>query len=361
MPQKDPSRTEKATPKRRNKARQEGNVPRSQELSKLVVLLAGLLGLRLLIGFLSDEMKGIFAGAFTSWGDMQLTEQSVHTLFVDVSLHLAKMILPILFILFVASLVVNRLQVGRLWTTKVFKPKFGKFFNITAGLKRLMLDVNALVRLARSLLGAAAVAIGPVILLRKEMGNLLPLFSQTTEGIAAYLLAVSFKMVLYSLIPMIAVAVADTLYTRWEYEEQLKMTKDEVKDERRQAEGDPVIKSKQKQKMLAFSRQRMLQNVPKADVVVTNPTHFAVALRYDPGEAPAPLVVAKGADHMAEKIKQVARDAGVPVRENKPLARALYDQVEVGDIIPEDLYKAVATILAKLHRFRKKRSQQASA
>lgn len=355
MPQQDPSRTEKATAKRRNKARNEGNVPRSQELSKLAVILVGLLVLRLLIGFIGGEMKGLFAGFLSNWGSLEITTEGLYTLFADLALHLAKILLPVLLSLAVAAFVINRVQVGHLWTTKVFKPKLDKFVNIVGGLKRLMLNVDALVRLARSVLGAAAVAIGPIILLRHEMNNLLPLFSQTTEGIAAYMLAISFKMVLYSLIPMITVAVIDTVYTRWDYEEKLKMTKDEVKDERKQAEGDPKIRQKQKQKMLAMSMGRMLQNVPKADVVVTNPTHFAVALRYDLTEAPAPLVVAKGADHMARRIKEMAREAGVPVRENKPLARALYDQVEVGDIIPEDLYKAVATILARLHKFRKKR------
>jgi len=355
MPQSDPSKTEKATPKRRKKARDEGNVPRSQELSKLILLIMGLIAVRLSMGFMSGEIKGIFVSFLSGWGNLEFDTQGVYTLFIRLVGKLATILLPLFSCLVLAAYVVNRLQVGQLWTTKVFKPKLSKF-NPIAGLKRLLLNVSTLVRLARSVLGAAAVAVGPIILLRKEMGNLLPLFHQTPEGVAVYMLSISFKMVLYSLVPMVIVAVADTLYTRWDYEEKLKMTKDEVKDERKQAEGDPKIKSKQKQKMLAMSQQRMLQNVPKADVVVTNPTHFAVALRYDLTEAPAPLVVAKGADHLAEKIKQLAREAGVPVREHKPLARALYDQVEVGDIIPEELYKAVATLLARLHRFKKKRA-----
>ncbi|EGJ48479.1 flagellar biosynthesis protein FlhB [Desulfocurvibacter africanus] len=356
MPQSDPSKTESATAKRRKKSRDEGNVPRSQELSKLAVILVGLLVLRLLIGFIGDEMKSLFASFLSNWGNLELTTEGLYILFVDLAVHLAKMLLPVLFSLALAAFVINRIQVGQLWTTKVFKPKMEKFVNIVGGIKRLIFNVDAFVRLARSILGAAAVAIGPIILLRHEMNNLLPLFSQTTEGIAVYMLTVSYKMVLYSLIPMITVAVIDTVYTRWDYEEKLKMTKDEVKDERKQAEGDPKIRQRQKQKMMAMSMSRMLHNVPKADVVVTNPTHFAVALSYDLSKAPAPLVVAKGADHMAKRIREMAREAGVPIRENKPLARALYDQVEVGDIIPEDLYKAVATILARLHKFRKKRA-----
>ncbi len=130
------------------------------------------------------------------------------------------------------------------------------------------------------------------------------------------------------------------------------MTKDEVKDERKNAEGDPVIKNKQKQKMMQVMASRMLQSVPKADVVVTNPTHLAVALRYNAQESPAPIVIAKGADHLAEKIKEIARQNNVPVRENVPLARALYKAVEIGDMIPEELYKAVATLLASIWKLK---------
>jgi flagellar biosynthetic protein FlhB len=144
-------------------------------------------------------------------------------------------------------------------------------------------------------------------------------------------------------------------FTRWNYAENLKMTKDEVKDERRQAEGDPRIKAKQRQKMMEVMRQRMLADVPKADVIITNPTHIACALRYDPTVSPAPTLVAKGLDHLAEKIKEIAREHNIPIRENKPLARALYKSVEVGDTIPMELYQAVATILAQLDKFRRKR------
>jgi len=160
-------------------------------------------------------------------------------------------------------------------------------------------------------------------------------------------------MVIYALVPMLVLAIADVVYTRWEYEENLKMTKDEVKDERKQAEGDPKIKQQQKMKMLRVMAQRMLTKVPKADVVITNPTHVAVALTYNVKEAPAPVVVAKGLDYLAEKIKEIAREHNVPIREDKPLAQALYKSVEVGQTIPEELYQAVASILAHLHKFKR--------
>lgn len=141
----------------------------------------------------------------------------------------------------------------------------------------------------------------------------------------------------------------------------MKMTKDEVKDEQKQAEGDPIIKGQQRKKMMAAMSKRMLQSVPKADVVVTNPTHIAVALRYNTAEAPAPVVLAKGADHLAEKIKEIARENRIPIRENVPLARALYSSVEVGDMIPEDLYKAVAAILASIWKLKPRAAGPGSA
>jgi flagellar biosynthetic protein FlhB len=160
-------------------------------------------------------------------------------------------------------------------------------------------------------------------------------------------------MVTYALIPIVIIAIIDLIYTRWNYNEQLKMTKDEVKDERKQAEGDPKIKAMQQRKMMEFMAKRMMEQVPKADVVITNPTHLAVALSYNPLEAPAPMVLAKGADHLARRIREVAEENHIPIREDKPLAQALYKQVEIGETIPEELYQAVATILAKLDKFKR--------
>jgi flagellar biosynthetic protein FlhB len=243
--------------------------------------------------------------------------------------------------------------VGPLWTTKVFEPKLSQFVNIVGGLKKLIFDVKTIVRLLKSLLSAAAIGLAPYIVLKSKFSLLPSLFYQNVESIAAFILQTGALMVFYALIPMLIISVADLIYTRWDYEENLKMTKDEVKDERKQMEGDPQIKGQQREKMMESMAQRMLQQVPQADVVITNPTHLAIALAYDALKAPAPLVLAKGAGHMAEKIKEVARENNVPIRENKPLAQALYKAVEVGDIIPEEMYQAVAQILAQLFKHKK--------
>lgn len=353
MSQQDPSKTETATQKRRGKAREQGSVAKSQELSKVASLLGGSLAIYVLLGFLDENMREVFSIFLGGDYAMELNPGSVYAMFLMISKQLTVMLLPFLLIMAGLAYITLRLQVGKLWTLKVFQFKFDKMLNPMAGIKRMLIDPKTLFRLGKQCLQAAAIGYAPYIVLRDEFPNFMPLFYQTPDAIAAYLLSTGFKVVLYALVPMILIAVIDLWYTRWSYEDNLKMSKDEVKDERRQAEGDPEVRAKQRQKMMAVMQRRMLESVPKADVIITNPTHIACALQYDVKVAPAPLLVAKGLDHLAEKIKEIAREHHVPIRENKPLAQALYKSVEVGDIISEELYQAVATILAQLDKFKR--------
>ncbi len=350
----DPSRTETATQKRRGKAREDGNVPRSQELSKATVVLGGLIGLWVYMKYMGNDLMEIFQWFFLYSTEFEASKQNVaHLMFLSAA-RMAKMILPVVLFVGLVAYVTVRLQVGSLWTTKVFEPKLDKILNPFAGLQKMLVDVNTLIRLGKSMLQAAAIGIAPYIVIKTEWANIVPLFYQNAHGLSAYILATGAKMVIYALIPMLLIAAADLWYTRWSYEENLKMTKDEIKDERKQAEGDPRIKQQQKQKMMRFMLRRMLKDVKKADVVITNPTHIAVALRYHALEAPAPVVLAKGLDHLAEKIKEAARENHVPIRENKPLAQALYKSVEIGEMIPAELFQAVASILAQLSKFKRR-------
>ncbi|WP_319759166.1 flagellar biosynthesis protein FlhB [Maridesulfovibrio sp.] len=351
---KDPSKTEKATPKRLNKARRDGSVAKGEEMGKVMTLIAGVVCLRVIMDYYYEQFYEIFHWFFTKGIFTQLDKQSVYQLFQWSSQKLAAILLPLfLFIAFIAFIVL-RLQVGHLWTTKVFKPKFSKMFNLMQGLKRLMFDIKTAIRLIKSMLFAIIVGIAPYLVIKNEVGNFLPLFYTDAHQLAIYILKIGYKMVTYTMLPMLVLALADLWYQRYNYHEEMKMTKDEVKDEHKQSQGDPKVKQQQKQKMMEILQQRMMAEVPNADVVITNPTHFAIALKYDPLVAPAPLVLAKGMDKVAERIKDVARENKVPIRENKPLAQALYKQVEIGDIIPEELYKAVAAILAKLNKFTRK-------
>jgi flagellar biosynthetic protein FlhB len=285
---------------------------------------------------------------------LNLTTSTANIILQDLSWRMAKMLLPTLVILTAVSYLVMRLQVGKLWVMPWENFSFDKLFNPMNGIKSIMLDPKTLVRLARQVGQAAAIGLAPYLVLKNEFGNFMPLFYANAQSLAAYILANSMTMLWYSMVPMILIAAADTWYTRWDYEENIKMTKSEVKDEARNAEGDPEVKTQQRQKMYAVMGKRMLKNVPKADVIITNPTHIAIALQYNALLAPAPILLAKGADHLAEKIKEIAREHGIPIRENKPLARALYKDADIGEMIPEALFQAVAAVLAQLTKFRKR-------
>ncbi|MDR2050888.1 MAG: flagellar biosynthesis protein FlhB [Deltaproteobacteria bacterium] len=348
MPQKDPGRTERPTPRRIRQAREKGNVPKSQEMGTTMTMLVGVMVTFAWINFMGRELMSLFRHYF---GPVVIsfdpTPGNTYAMFLTLTLSLAKIILPIMLVVALGAFLIQRLQVGKLWTWTPLKPDLKKL-NPLSGIRRMFFSLQTFTRLGKSLLKAVFIGFAPVLAVRNEIPNFITLYYADAAGLSAYILGTGFKVTLYALVPMIILAVIDLVYTRWDYIEQLKMTKSEIKDEQRQAEGDPQIKSRLRQKMLQIGRRRMLKEVPRADVVITNPTHLAVALKYEAGEAPAPIVVAKGADRVAEKIKEIARAHHVPIRENKPLARALFRQTEVGEMIPEDLYQAVAAILAQL-------------
>lgn len=347
----DPSKTEQATPKRVRKQRSEGNVPKSQELGKAVSLTCGMIALSLWIPVMSDIIQDIFRKFLLHSWEFETNAQNVYSLTIELMTDVAKLILPIILFLAFAAFLAQRIQVGKLWTLKVFKPKWQRF-NVLKGLKQMIASPQTILRTLKSLLFSIILCVIPGILIWNEHENFLPMYDATAEGVASYMLSMAFKLLCFALLPIAVITAFDVWQSRYAYKEGMKMSKDEVKDERKNAEGDPVIKSKQRQKMMEVMQRRMLQDIPKADVVVTNPTHIAVALRYNSQEAQAPVVVAKGVDHLAEKIKEIARENNVPIRENVPLARALYKAVEIGDMIPEELYKAVATLLASIWRLK---------
>ena len=352
MAEREPGRTEQATGKRRSDARKKGSVAKSSELPKLAILMVGMLATKYTIDIYAREMQDIFRWFLSDGMKLQLTFTTVNDLLMDLTWRMAKMLLPTLLLLTVCAYVVMRLQVGKLWVNHLANFEWGKMFNPMAGIKKLLVDPKTFIRLAKQCAQAAAIGVAPYIVLKNEFGNFMPLFYSNAHGLAEYMLSNALTMLWYTMVPMVLIAAADLWWTRYDYEENLKMTKSEVKDERRNAEGDPEIKQKQRQKMMQVMGRRMLQNVPKADVVITNPTHIAVALQYSPLLAPAPIVVAMGADHMAQRIREIAQENGIPIRENKPLARALYKDANIGDMIPEPLFQAVATMLAQLDKFR---------
>jgi flagellar biosynthetic protein FlhB len=322
------------------------------EVTKTVTLLGGLVGLSVWLHYVGTEL-GLLMRHFMSDAlyEFKAEPAEVASLGAFLAVELAKMVLPILLFIGLVVFIVLRVQVGKLWTTKVFEPKLSKF-NPIRGLQRMFFSLDTWVRMGKSVLQALCIGFAPWLVVKSEMARFPNLYDTDAGGLAVYLLTLGAKMTLYALVPMLCIAVFDFFFSKWQYNEGLKMTKDEVKDERKQMEGSPEIKNKQRQKMMQMMARRMMQEVPKADVVITNPTHIAIALRYNSLEAPAPVVLAKGADRVAEKIKEIAREHKIPIRENKPLARALYKQVEIGEMIPEDFFQAVAAILAQIWKTR---------
>lgn len=353
MPQSDPSKTEQATPKKREKTREDGDVAKSQEVPKAATTLAGIIILYGWMGTINEHLREIMRSCYTFDATLDITTASALKIIYELAYDLAVMLVPVFLFLFFFAGFSMRVQVGHLWTMKVFKPKWNKF-NPIKGMKNMFLSMQTLVRLVKSIVFAVVIGIAPYIVITDEMDKFILLYNASPEGIAHYMLNLVFKVSLYGVIAMLLVSLGDFFYSRWDYEENIKMSKDEVKDEHKQTEGDPKVRSQQRQKMNEMSQQRMLQDVPNADVVITNPTHISVALRYNAMEAPAPIVVAMGADLQAKRIRELAKEHNIPMRENVPLARALYKSVRVGDQIPEDLYKAVASILASLNKFKQK-------
>jgi flagellar biosynthetic protein FlhB len=259
---------------------------------------------------------------------------------------------PLFLAVVIAGFLANYIQFGFILSWEALAPKFEKIDPIK-GFQNFV-SLRSLVELVKSLLKMTIVAVIVWFNLKGEIDNLIPLMDESLWGILVYTGRITFRIMITTCWVLIVLAILDYLYQRWEHEKSLRMSKQEMKDEFKQTEGDPVVKARIRRIQREVARKRMMANVPKADVVITNPTHLAVAIRYDADKMYAPTVVAKGAGHVAEKIREIAGAHGVPVIENKPVAQLLYKTVDVDQAIPEDLYRAVAEILAYVYGLKEK-------
>lgn len=342
-------RTEAPTQKKREDARKEGQVALSRELPSAALLgaavvyfvMLGQLGLKQMEGYWVHSFQGLVITQDLTIGilDRNLAE----------GLWVITLMLAGLFaVLFVVSLASALVQVGFQVNPVTFQ---GKRLNPLSGFQRIF-SANGLAELLKGLFKMGVIGYITWISLNGQIMNLLSLSKLSVTGILAF----NFDL-LANLFSRVAIALAilsafDYLFQRWQFEQRLKMTKQELREELRQTEGDPMLRSRVRQIQREISRARMMQNVPKADVVVTNPTHFAVALQYDRDIMTAPKVTAKGADFVAERIKAIARENNVPIVENPPVAREIYNAVEIGDEVPEQFFRAVAEILAYVYRLK---------
>lgn len=351
-------KTEQATPKKLSDARKDGSVAKSKELCNVALLFALFLSLKMFIGNLGIQLIQNFSIFYNRVPDMvKLPDGDIplnanRTVFILFLLRVLLSLLPFLAMAVVFSFVVEVAQVKWEPTAKPLKPKFDKL-NPAKGVKRLF-SKEKIFELLKAIVKIALIGYIAYTTLMAELPTLFKLYDlalinalQTIGNVAINL---GIKISGFYLV----LALADYAYQKWKFAEDMKMTKQEVKDEYKNSEGDPQIKGKQKQRMQEASRRRMMNSVPQADVVITNPTHFAVALKYDPERFDAPYVVAKGEDFLAARIKDLARESGVEIVENKPLARMLYYNVELGATIPPELYRTVADILAAIYNARKR-------
>lgn len=346
----DEERTEEPTAKRQEEAKNKGQIARSKELGTLGVLLSAAIGLVVVAPSLSYGLKSIMAQQFLLERDEAFDKNMIFTLWSGVGKALFFPSVVFFSIVVAGAFLGNILLGGYNFTWQAAAPKPSKM-NPLKGFKR-MFGVQALVELLKSIGKFAIVVAGAYFLLRWQFPNIIRLSDGLEPNVyveSMKLLALIFILLICTLIVIVLI---DVPYQMHKHHEELKMTKQQVKDERKNAEGNPQVKAKMRSMQLSMLMKRMMQDVPKADVVVTNPTHFAVALMYDPNGRAAPRVVAKGTDDIAARIREVAMDADVPILQNPPLARSVYYTTELGHEIPEGLFMAVAQVLAYVYQLR---------
>ena len=352
-------KTEEATPKKIEESRKEGTVAKSKELVNAVGILALFLILKFGVRFYGVRLVEIF-DKYWKMLDWNLLDQfdvpKVMSLLNEIAKDTLMISAPFLIGGFVVAFLVTKMQFKWKVTAKPMQPKFSKI-NPISGFKR-MFSARALFELLKAVVQVLLIAYVAYSVLKSNMNDLYLLYDITIQQALALMMDIIWTLGIRITMVMLVIGIVDYMYQRYKYKQDLKMTKQEVKDEFKNTEGDPQIKGQQKQKMRQASQRRMMASVPEADVVITNPTHFAVALKYDAEQHSAPVVTAKGTDFLANKIKETARDHGVEIVENKALARMLYYNVDVDKEIPPELYKAVADILAYVYSLKRQDRKQ---
>ena len=340
-------KTEQPTSKRRKDARQEGNLFQSRDVVTVVVLFGVFYMIRIMLPLIYETARDCMLHYFSQVGaEDPLT--AAPQIYVYMVVALIKCALPLLLTALVLGIIAHGVQTRFNFTFKPLRPKFSKL-NPINGIKK-MFGVKKLVDLAKNLIKIVLLIVLLYNLLRDDLIEVARMINMEVYVSAAHMLQLVFDLVVRVSIAFTVVAFFDFLYQRWDYENNLKMTKQEVKDEYKMTEGNPEIKGRIRRIQRQMAMSRMMQKVPEADVIVRNPTHFAVAIRYDPEKNGAPVVLAKGQDMVALRIIRVGEESGVFIVENRPLARALYESCELDREIPAEFYGAVAEILVYFYR-----------
>lgn len=345
-------KTEPATAKKRQDARKKGQVAKSMDLPAALILLFSFLSFLMFGGFMKEKMMNIFRNVYENQLTMDVTASNVQVLFADLVKQGFLILSPIFLLVMIIAIIGNYAQIGFMFIGEPLLMKFNKI-NPLEGFKRIF-SLRTVMDFLKSTLKMTIIGYVVYTTLMGEKARLLGLGHTPLESTFSFIASLTLKLGIKIGAVLIALAIFDYIYQKYEYEKSLKMSKQDIKDEYKTSEGDPLIKAKIRSKQRQMAMQRMMQEVPKADVIITNPTHFAVALKYDSTNMQAPTVIAKGADYVALKIKEVAKTNGIITMENKPLARAIFAQVEIGDSIPAELFQAVAEVLAYVYKMKGK-------
>jgi flagellar biosynthetic protein FlhB len=350
----DEGRTEEPSEYKIRKAREEGRVAKSQELIAALGLLFPALAILFLAGYMLRTCVELLRFFFLRIGELDpVKDRIVAGVFFSYFVRLA---LPIALTAFAAALFSNMIQTGLLFSVKPITPDFSKIIpHFGRYFQRTLFSMEGLFNFAKSIVKMAIIGITAFLLIYSNLGQLRSL---QTAGLwlgFTTIAGIAVRMLIISALLMLLLSIPDFFFQRWQFRESLKMTREEVKEERKMYEGDPQIRARIRHRMREFMTRNMAVNVARADVVITNPTHYAIALEYDGDTMPAPQLTAKGADEMAFKIREIARENDVPLVENKPLARALYAEVEIGQTVPIMYWEAIASVLARVRRLNEER------
>lgn len=347
------SKTEDATPKRLRDARKKGQVAKSQDLNAAVSFLIFLLFTTTLGQYLFTNGYRFLTNSLDRDYSVELSRANSGSILFDAIIDFASLIIPFILIALIISIGINLVQVGFISTVEPLKPKLSRI-NPIQGFKNIF-SKKALFNFAKNLLKMIMVFYITFRNVRNNLQMILNSGNIGTEKLFPFMLELIQGLITNVAVILLGLAIIDLIFQRKSFKDDQKMTKHDIKDEHKEMEGNPEIKSARAQRQREISMSRMMSDIEGSTVVITNPTHIAVVLRYDNGKDEAPIVTAKGADLIAEKIKEVAKEHDIPIMENKPLARSVYNKVEIGEYVPMELYKAVAEILAVVYQMREKR------
>ena len=350
-------RTEEATPRKRQKEREKGNVSRSRDMEAALVMVCAVALMALLSKHMGNTILNMMRETFSNLSsarDIDVT--NIQGLLFPFFQNLGYIVLPFFVLLVILTVIIIRMDVGQVFALEKIKIKLENISprRMLQNAKRMFnpFEPRTLVEFAKSVLKLVVVAACGYSAINARKADLMGLIGLEPVIALHIIISILINMIINMCLAMLILGFIDKKYQQYEYEKSIKMTKQEVKDEVKDVEGDPKVKARIKSIQMQMARQRMMSSVPQADVVVTNPTHYAVAIKYDKTKAPAPIVTAKGIDYLAFQIREIAKENNVPIVENRPVARALYNTVPVDGVIPSDLYVAVSEILAYVYRLK---------